>query len=259
MNTRVSMHVLILAAMALNVGCASHRHGNAIEQPVDKVCVGIDNSYDCAKAMEKARIDTLSDRVSRDNHRLFIRLADGRRCVFTDDAKEVDGRLYTYLGQLERVGYDLIEVHYYEGGSYLLLNPLTGVIQQVDAVPVVSPDGARLVAASFDLEAAFNPTSISIWRINGGGLTLEFAYDFSDVDWGPGNPVWKGNADIVFAKMYAFDEQRGEGRLSFNHGRWTSADLPMAANGSLDAMASPQGQPDVYKPSQVCESLLPAF
>lgn len=95
---------------------------------------------------------------------------------------------YTYLGQLASPAVHVLRVSYYEGRGALLVDAITGDRHHVSAVPVPSPDGARLAVASMDMDAAFDPNEFVIYRYDDGGLTQELKV--SPTDWGPGTPRW---------------------------------------------------------------------
>jgi hypothetical protein len=166
------------------------------------------------------------ERVIRVENRLSIRLDNGEVADFVDEQSTPEAaELYSYVGRFDSIGYDVIAIQFYEGGSYWLLNSKTGLRTPANGVPVVSPKGDRMVATSVDLSAGFIPTRVEIWKIQGNNLVSEYAYEFTEEDWGPGDPVWVGDDRIVLPKIYLFDERRGESSLLLNGQRWVGSDF----------------------------------
>jgi hypothetical protein len=128
--------------------------------------------------------------------RLTVTPTDAPAVDFDDD---VDGgdlmRLHIYRGRLA-ARFIVLEVIYYEGGQFLLVDERTGDAEPIDAMPLVSPDGARFVTTSLDLVAGHQPNRIAVYRLEPGGIVEEWAE--TPRDWGPSHAEWIDPANIRF-------------------------------------------------------------
>lgn len=155
---------------------------------------------------------------------VVITLADGRTLILADDTTQGDSYVrHTYRGRVRGMPFQLVQQGYFEGQSYLLVHDTTGGKIRVDAPPVVSPDGRRFVTASMDLEAAFDPTRLMVWRIEGDTAITEFSLEPDE--WGPSAPRWRGADTVEFtANLQTTEPGRTRpvaGRLARNGEAWS--------------------------------------
>lgn len=191
----------------------------------DKTCAGIGGSFECARAVEKRQLAGNPSAIRRDGRKLSIVVANGKTVALTDtrDPNNSDGLSYSYIGTLADVGEHVVEVQYYEGNSFLLVNSKTGSKTASLGRPVASPSGDRVVATSVDLDARYNPTAIQVWKVTTGGLEAEYLHEFDDGEkgaWGPGEPTWRGSSRIRFRKIYPFNVSRGFAELVLRPTGW---------------------------------------
>jgi len=152
-----------------------------------------------------------ADDVTRDSTRLRIRLLSGDSVVFVDSTMiEVETVVYSYREYLDAIQYHIVEVIFYEGGGYLLVDARTGKDTYIPALPVLSPDAARFVLTQvyFDLEEV----SVQIWRLGANGPELEWRFDPRDVQtypagrhywevvWGLSAPEWLSPTELQLRK-----------------------------------------------------------
>ena len=73
------------------------------------VCRGIDETYQCGRAVERYQIRRAPRWVSRVGKTLTIRLSGGGRKTFVDsDSVDLDAVFYTYREFLPEVGYHVV-------------------------------------------------------------------------------------------------------------------------------------------------------
>jgi hypothetical protein len=171
----------------------------------DNICRAIYNSYECAQKIEQRWLTHSALPVERDSLELVVEIANGPPIVFRDTLlDQPDVVLYSYRLHYPSVQYHLIEVQYYEGGIYILLDGVSGDRTLSHGIPVLSPDTTHFVAASQDLVAGYSPTGIQIWRIAGRRIELEFS-SLSDhrrlPSWGPAKPFWLDTSRIRFDRI----------------------------------------------------------
>jgi hypothetical protein len=112
---------------------------------------------------------------------------------------------YTYGGYIAEVHSHLVEVGYYEGGAWELVNFRTGTRQHFDGPPIPAPDSTHLAVVSSDLEAQYVPTTIQVWRMGQDTAVLEWRLDpngahrsgYSTGDWGPTGAAWRSSDTIL--------------------------------------------------------------
>lgn len=222
-GVRSQGRTIVLAFTVVTMAACSAR--GPLYRMHDKTCAGIDNSFACARAVEKRMLARNQPSIRRDGRRLAINVANGKTVTFVDtrDPNNADGVSYSYIGTLVDVSEHVVEVQYYEGNSYLLVNTKSGSQTSSVGMPVASPSGGHVVATSVDLEAMYNPTAIQIWKVTPDGLEAAYKHEFADVGedvWGPGEPTWRSNRRIRFQKFYRFDGSRGFAQLVLRPTGW---------------------------------------
>lgn len=183
-----------------------------------RICMSETNTLECARAVEAYQLRHGHDHLARRDSSFVIGLPSGDSVVIRDRAGDefgVGGATYTYLGFLPSLEQHLLEVQYYEGGAYLLVNGRSGERQPVASVPTPSPDGRRFAVVSSGL-IAYSSNALEIWRVGEDGVELEWQEEFrgpegSDdaegpaVDWSPRGVVWTSPRSL---RVYL--ERRGE-------------------------------------------------
>jgi hypothetical protein len=91
------------------------------------------------------------------------------------------------LGPVRQLGYHLVERTYYEGRDYLLINSSTGHRTALPDMPVISPGGRRILVASMDYEAGYQPNLLQVWRVTRDSLVREW-----ELETGEYGPAWLG-------------------------------------------------------------------
>ena len=171
---------------------------------LNRACKNIQNSHECAQAVEKAQLPRYLHQVSRQGKILRLTLKTGKVVELKDvdiDAKkhydQVDKIVcYNFREYLRDLGYFLIHVQFWEGGEYLMVNDQNGQLYHLPDLFLLSPDRQRL--ATLLMSEAYVPTSIKIWRITPEKMTQE--YSLEPEDWGPKDGAWQDNDTLTFTK-----------------------------------------------------------
>ncbi|MFW6205714.1 MAG: hypothetical protein ACOC5I_00610 [Gemmatimonadota bacterium] len=188
----------VLALVAVTAACGGPTDGMPTPDR-QAMCDDIANVYECSRRVESLALDR-GDAVVRRGDTLIVSLADGGEVRLVDrDAGGPGNVLYTYRGHLDRIGYHVVDVHYYEGGDHVLINERTGVRTTVPAPPVVSPDGQRLVVASAGGMAGYSPNALQVWRVPSDSLELEWELE---PDWGAEEARWQDAVTVRFLKLH---------------------------------------------------------
>ncbi len=86
------------------------------------ICSGIDNSYNCAKAVEADRFRKGIAGVSRNGRDLVIKVGASQATVFQDVGRgeSTRGARYSYVDYFPSIRSHVVYVQYYEGGRLLI-------------------------------------------------------------------------------------------------------------------------------------------
>ncbi|MAV90721.1 MAG: hypothetical protein CL676_04825 [Bdellovibrionaceae bacterium] len=212
------------------------------EQLEEKYCKGDEeplDMMDCNQRIEAAQIRQFKDVVQREDDHLILSLKDGKTLVkgnssftdevdtspkdpehLTEDADQVVQ--YFFLYYYKENGLYLIEVLYYEGTGFLLVQQDTGATYHLFSPPVFGPEKHQFATASMDLEAGYNPNGIQIWQKKGLQWTKSFEQVYTD--FGVSNPHWDSKTHLSFQK-YTWNGAdgkvaKGELKLSFQNSQW---------------------------------------
>ena len=175
------------------------------------VCDTIDNSLDCARAVEARRLPA-TDRALRRGGALVLRLEAGDSLRLADRADgDPSAREYhSFQGHWEDRSYFLVQKQYYEGAEYLLVQDSTGAVTRLPSWPLLAPDGARFAVLSLDLVAGYGPNTLQIWSFDGGSPAREWETEPSQ--WGPREGRWTSPDTLRFTQYGYCDQLGGEGR-----------------------------------------------
>jgi hypothetical protein len=174
-------------------------------------CDTIDNSFDCARAIEARRLPG-ADRVWRAGDTLVLRLRGGDTLRLVDRASG-DPAVREYHSFQERWadrGMFLIQKQYYEGSEYLLVDDGTGSVTRLPNWPIRAPDGDRFAVLSLDLVAGYGPNTLQVWTFDRGTPTREWETEPSQ--WGPREGHWASADTLRFTQHGYCDQLGGEGR-----------------------------------------------
>lgn len=162
----------------------------------------IRNSYKCSQFLEKELIEDYPKLFSRSGAQLVIALPNGTKKTYVDFPDEknhgVQGRWYNLVHYYPEIGYGLVAVQYYEGGTHYLVNMTTGKDEDIISIPHISPDKKRVAVENVDLESGYTPNVLSVYELGPDGLVREF-FETSD-DWGAGDLHWENNEEISFTQ-----------------------------------------------------------
>ncbi|MEW6621105.1 MAG: hypothetical protein AB1422_17530 [bacterium] len=158
------------------------------------------NSYECAQKLEKYQLNRYKNFVIRQSDRLLLKLDNGGQLTLEDIDKEGnETELYTFRELLENLNIYVIQIHYYEGGEYMLINKNSGEKIKIVGKIKVSPDKQRLVSYNVDLEAHYCPNGFQIIRLLNDHFVEE--YQLIIDEWGPSNVKWISNTKLEFEKI----------------------------------------------------------
>lgn len=163
---------------------------------LDSICKDIHNSYECAQAIEKYQLPFYKDYVKRQDISLILKLDNGQTKTINNKNIDTDSIVaYCFRDYLENINAYLLEIQYYEGGNYLLIDKTFNKSSVILGIPVVSNDKKRFVVSNLDLESGYTANGFLIYNIDKeNGYTKE--YEEYPKDWGPSKIKWINDNEI---------------------------------------------------------------
>jgi hypothetical protein len=149
------------------------------------------------RTFEAKQINRFSDKVSRNNGALLLKLASGSSITLTNSGRNNERlKVYWFITYYQHTGYFLVQVRGWEGFAYLVINASSGEILRLSGVPIISRDLRRFVVTSMDLEAGYRPNRIAVFRFEDEGIKQEFSKDYTAS--GPSGALWINNTVITY-------------------------------------------------------------
>lgn len=202
-----------------------------------------DTQETCVRALENSQFALTDGHASRNDLTLCFKThAPAPVCLEDRPARGMDSERdfteYRYLGRLPGPRLYVVERWQYQGSGMTLIDADTGTVSQVGAVPVASPDGARIAIASTKPDPTTDEadqviyrlaSELTIYRYSEGKLLQEFKFEAPD-DWGPGEPRWLSARLLEVPVMQILEgsdhaELRATGTRTYEllNGRWREA------------------------------------
>jgi hypothetical protein len=186
------------------------------------LCKEIVNNYECAKRIESYWISRLKNWVYRNGGELTLTLSTGQTIVRADtpgefegyyDSSEKPNQNFTFSAHLEREGYYLLEIHYYEGNAFQLISNQTGFTADLPSRPQFSPDFKRfLVVSSEDYDE--KTIRIEIWTNSGPRINKEWSYKPRNWPW-----ILTNWVDPLTIEVYKLEWPRKGGKGKYREWR----------------------------------------
>lgn len=112
---------------------------------------------------------------------LVLSLAAAAALQLTDHAKLCDQepencRSYVLMGIFPKAHAFVVQLFYYEGSDFILIDSNTGKQTPLNGTPAFSPDGGEFLVAPHDDENDSGPNNLEIWRRQDDGAVLEWAH-----------------------------------------------------------------------------------
>ena len=162
----------------------------------------IDNE---AETDEKTVLRRFKGKVGRKGKTLRLNCAGERKVEFTSDNSGGESHVMYYcIDYIQPEGLFLIYAQLYEGSEHFFVSEATGKIFNLGDRPIFSPQRSRVAVAGLDITAAYDFNGLRIFRVEKGGLQLEF--ELEPENWGPENFKWESETAASFAKVSMNDK-----------------------------------------------------
>jgi hypothetical protein len=115
--------------------------------------------------------------------------------------KQHEDETYLFKGLLAHTQYFLFRFEYRSGevSGFLLVNEINGSQCSVPGKPLLSPDNKRFATSCIDLEAQYNPNSLTIYRLDKDSCRME--YSMEPKDWGAAKLKWLNNSSLQYQNV----------------------------------------------------------
>lgn len=154
--------------------------------------------------------------------KIFIVLNGGSKRTLSDSKNGVTYRFVAFKPEIDFSAVDATTGG--EGHKILFVNMQTGSITEFWRMPVPSPSGKKLCAASLDLVAGFDENGLQVYRVVKGSLAREFEMKLEG--WGPSDARWTDEDSIEMIKNTKLKEcnpdcyKQSKIKLIFKGGNW---------------------------------------
>lgn len=213
---RLRSGFVLIVAMVIS-GPGALAQAPVLVTPGEGPCQLISNPEDCARVLEAAQIKLSEGRAERDEDLLQLRMEGGRSQKFVTISRGTARVAFYYLGVLEPIGYYVLFVQYSEGSAIGLVNEVRGWSNIVNAIPIPSPDGRRLITPF----AARNDSSgLVVWIAEGDTLRREWSLGSSR--WNPHRVRWISNRSIAFERNLGETLGPADTAVVDSRGHWTT-------------------------------------
>ena len=101
------------------------------------------------------------------------------------------------------------------------MNEINGSQCSVPGKPLLSPDNKRFATSCIDLEAQYNPNSLTIYRLDKDSCRTE--YSIEPKDWGATKVKWLNNASLQYQNVVRTETgimPAGKSVLQFKKKHW---------------------------------------
>ena len=167
--------------------------------------------------------------VERKGNDLIFKLGNGKKKIFESDPDSIGEShcvFYMYRGYLKSINSYVVNVHYYEGGEFILINSYSGDTTILDGIPYVSPNAKFIYINNPCLIcASFSPNIAQIWEMKKGKpiYISNLVKDSCQFE----NPKWINNNEILIDKHFIYNDSNNKwndfvkkGRIVFEGGKW---------------------------------------
>jgi len=124
-----------------------------------------------------------------------IKLLSGETRTLQNSTEEnEDFRQYEYLYYIEKLGYFVFRVNFYEAGQFLLIDDKFGYSRPISGFPVPSPDFKHIITTNADAAAGFEFNGIQLYGFTDLGMEIFFEQEYEFYE--PFLPEWKDEKTV---------------------------------------------------------------
>jgi hypothetical protein len=156
-------------------------------------------------SLETRALTPTGGRVVREGIELRFKAAKEPAVVLRNDTSDTESAVgYSYWGSLPAAHQWVVFATFYESSGVVLIDQRTGRRTDTWGRPLVSADGSYILTYNADLEAAFDPTGMQLFRIGAAGPKL--VWQRALAHWGPADMRWLSQNQVVVKQDFGITE-----------------------------------------------------
>ncbi len=143
----------------------------------------------CTQKIKEEQLKKVARFITKTDDGYEVNSLSGEKRVLQNSMEEnEDFRQYEYLYYIEKLGYFVFRINFYEAGQYLLVDDKFGYSRPISGFPKPSPDYKHFVTTNADATAGFEFNGIQIYGFTDLGMEILFEKEYEFYE--PYLPNW---------------------------------------------------------------------
>jgi hypothetical protein len=143
----------------------------------------------CTQKVKDEQLKKVARFITKTQDGYEVNSLSGEKRVLQNSMEEnEDFRQYEYLYYIEKLGYFVFRINFYEAGQYLLVDDKFGYSRPINGFPKPSPDYKYFVTTNADATAGFEFNGIQIYGFTDLGMEILFEKEYEFYE--PYLPKW---------------------------------------------------------------------
>ncbi len=146
--------------------------------------------YDkCTQKVKDQQLKKVTKFITKTAEGYEVKSLSGENRILQNSQEgDEDFREYEYLYYIEKLGYFVFRVNFYEAGQYLLVDDKFGYSRPISGFPKPSPDYKHIITTNADGTAGFEFNGIQIFGFSDLGMEILFEKEYEFYE--PFLPKW---------------------------------------------------------------------
>ena len=146
--------------------------------------------YDqCMQKVKNKQLKKDARFITKTENGFEIKLLSGETRTLQNSPEEnEDFRRYEYLYYIEKLGYFVFRIKFYEAGQFILIDDKFGYSKPIKGFPNTSPDYKHIITTNADAAAGFEFNGIQLIGFTDRGMEIFFEKEFEFYE--PFLPKW---------------------------------------------------------------------
>lgn len=143
----------------------------------------------CTQKIKEQQLKKDAKFITKTNTGYEIKLLSGETRTLQNSLEQnEDFRQYEYLYYIEKLGYFVFRINFYEAGQFLLIDDKFGYSSPISGFPTPSPDFKHFVSTNADGTAGFEFNGIQLFGFTDHGMEIFFEKEYEFFE--PYLPKW---------------------------------------------------------------------
>ena len=149
----------------------------------------------CREKIKEKQLKKVARFITKTDQGYTIKLLSGESRTLQNSTEEDENyRAYEYLFYIEKLGYFVFRVNFYEAGQFLLIDDKFGYSRPISGLPEPSPDFKHVITTNADASAGFEFNGIQLFGFTNHGMEVFFEKEFEFYE--PFLPEWKDEKTV---------------------------------------------------------------